>query len=131
LALGQIVCPRCYSVGTLEEYESNGKIYLRVRHRKERKTFFCYLGPRDRYTYASKILRQPLNNLAHHSYAEEAVQAIDNLIEQARRPFLDKREEAERTLAEMKYLISRMDELKERLRVEAEILEQRLKQSEE
>jgi len=123
------VCPRCGSTGTLEEYKSGGKVYLRVRHRQGRSARFCYLGPRDSYVHAGRILRQPLSNLFHHSYAEEAVRAIENLVSQARRPFA-KREEGERILAEMRYLLSRMDELRERLRAEAEALEARLGQAE-
>ncbi len=77
----QAKCPRCGAKGSLEEYESGGRIYLKVRHHAGKKMTrsgkvvsayrYCYLGPKDGYLHAAPLLAQPLRNLADHGYVEE------------------------------------------------------------
>lgn len=57
----KVLCPRCRSVGRLDEFKKGDRIYLRVVHGRRH----CYLGPKDRYIHVEelheKVFYQPLD----------------------------------------------------------------------
>jgi len=76
-------CPRCGREGRLEEYEVNGRRYLRVVHGSYPKRERCYLGPADSYSHAAPLLQLRLRSLADVDYAEVVQDAVESLLAQA------------------------------------------------
>jgi len=120
-------CPRCGREGRLEEYEVNGRRYLRVVHGGGRNRERCYLGPADGYEAAGPLLLLRLHNLMDVDYAEVAFDAITTLLTKVK---LEGLGEPGRWLPKVRELRSALEVLLPELRRLEEELERLRRQAE-
>jgi hypothetical protein len=129
--VGGVVCPRCGARGSVEEYEVNGRVYLRVRHYAGKRVTrsgkvvsryrYCYLGPKEDYLHAAPLLRQPLTNVLEHDYLTEASEAVEKVLSAAAAPLTE--EARDRAAAALRELIRLCEEWSRRARRLLENLE--------
>jgi hypothetical protein len=125
-----VKCPRCGAEGRLEEYEVNGRVYLRVVYGSGKNRVRCYLGPAESYAVAGPLLGLFLRNLHDNDYAHVVEDSISILEEKVKLHGLSEAREWLPRVTRMIYVLEEALPRLRKLQKELERLEAMLREQE-